>query len=178
VADWAVRPERADEAAAVHGLTGSAFGRELEADLVDALRRAPEYIPELSLVAATEHAAIGHVMLTRLWLADGETRHDALVLAPLSVVPEWQRKGVGSALVRRALADAAAAGHRLVVLMGSRHYYPRFGFEPSAPHGVIQPFGTGPDAQVHFLDPAARGVVRGRVEYPPSWYSVPGIMPS
>ena len=176
---WIVRPETPDDAAAIERVNVLAFdGRWQEAALVAAIRASDRFVPTLSLVAETaDGEAIGHVMLSQLHVRDGDERHDALVLAPLAVVPDWQRRGVGTALTHRALAVANSAGHRVIVLIGHPSYYPRFGFEPSAPAGITQPFPIGHASQVLFLDPTARGLVKGVVEYPDAFRAVPGVLP-
>jgi putative acetyltransferase len=175
---WRVRPETPADAGPIEAVNVAAFGgRPNEAALVGAIRASPGFVADLSLVAEADGAVIGHVMLSGLELRDGDARHPALVLAPLAVAPRWQRCGVGSALVRHALAAAQAAGHRAVVLLGAPAYYRRFGFEPSAAQGIAQPFRVGDASQVVFLDPDARGQIKGVVEYPEPFHTVPGVLP-
>ena len=175
---WMVRTERPGDAAGIDAVNVSAFdGRWEEAALVAAIRRSASFVPSLSLVAEANGQLVGCVMLSRAQLRDGEDLHEALVLAPLAVVPEWQRRGVGTGLTSHALGAARSAGHRVVVLIGHTGYYPRFGFEPSAPAGIDQPFPIGDASQVLFLDPTARGVVKGTVGYPDAFRSVPGVLP-
>jgi hypothetical protein len=76
---------------------------------------------------------IGHILFTRLAVADTSVRHCALALAPMAVLPAWQRRGIGSALIHRGLADARELGHKVVIVLGHPGYYPRFGFQPAHP---------------------------------------------
>jgi putative acetyltransferase len=141
----------------------AAFPGPDEADLVDVLRRDPAWLGEFSLVAVGERElVIAHALLTRLQVGDDW----ALALAPVAVAPEWQRGGVGSLLVRAALAAADEAGERLVVVLGDPGYYRRFGFTPASEHGVTGPFDVpGGHFQARPLT-AYDGGPRGLCRYP------------
>jgi putative acetyltransferase len=130
-----VRPEREGDAGAIAAVVRDAFGREVEAGLVDALREAG--VLAVSLVAEGDDGAlVGHVALSPVTIVgvDGEGRW--LGLAPLAVRPDRQRQGIGAALVLDALAAADARGAGLVVLLGEPAYYARFGFAPAVRHGL------------------------------------------
>ncbi len=167
---WQIRPEGREDQAAIHQVIHDAFGQENEARLVDALRRSPAFIPELSLVAAEEGRVLGHILFTRIVVKDGAQRHPALALAPLAVTTEMQKHGVGSALVRRGLHDARDLGHDVVIVLGHPEYYPRFGFTPAQPLGITAPFEVRSEAFMALgLRPDALAVVRGEVEYAPEF---------
>jgi len=167
---WDVRPERPADHAAIHRINHDAFGQEDEARLVDALRGSPAFVPELSLVAFQDGRAVGHILFTRIVVKDGDDRHAALALAPLAVAPELQKRGIGSALVRRGLRAARDLGHGLVIVLGHPEYYPRFGFIPAQPLGIAAPFETRVEAfMVLELAPGALAGVRGVVEYAPEF---------
>ncbi len=162
-----VRPERTIEHDAIGQVVAAAFSHHVQvAGLVDALRRSPVFVADLSLVATVAGDVVGHVMLTRAELLDDDlVRHRVLVLSPLSVVPEQQRRGIGAALVRSALGRADADGEPLVVLQGSPRYYPRFGFRDSRTLGIWMdlpewaPPEAGMACPLSAYDPSARGTL-------------------
>ncbi|OLZ65378.1 GNAT family N-acetyltransferase [Streptomyces sp. IMTB 2501] len=137
-----IRTEAPNDAPHVREVITRAFGSPEDAELVDALRTDVCWIPELSLVAEDDHGrVIAHALLTRASIGTAPS----LALAPVSVAPEHQGLGVGSALIRAALDTARNTGERTVTVLGHPTYYPRFGFEPAAAHGVTCTLSAGPD---------------------------------
>jgi putative acetyltransferase len=156
-----VRPETGADQEAVWHVHERAFAPSLaEAKLVDELRAAGDLVPELCLVAEEGGEVVGHIAYSRARLESG---HEVLALAPMAVLPVRQRSGIGSALARESLDLAAGTEFPLVVVLGHPEYYPRFGFEPGAAHGILDPYGVPPEAwMVHRLPaytPDARGLV-------------------
>jgi putative acetyltransferase len=135
-----LRPERAEDVPAIREVVAAAFAEhDVVPDLVDELRASRAWLEGLSFVAEVDGEVVGHVLLTRGLLDAAVRLVDVLVLSPLAVMPVRQRQGIGSALVRHALAAAAARGEPAVFLEGSPAYYPRFGFVPGAELGFRRP---------------------------------------
>ena len=143
-----IRRENPSDAAAIRSLTAAAFataahsappvepdGVPGEATLVGWLRADAAWIPELSLVACVDDRIVGHVVCTRADVGGAP----ALVLGPLSVLPDHQRRGVGSALMHAVLGAADALGEAVVALVGDPDYYGRFGFVPASSLGIEAP---------------------------------------
>jgi len=171
-----IRPEQPADHDAIRRVVAAAFKSANEADLVERIRAAPEYVPELSLVAEVKGTVVGHVMVSYTALDDGTTRHQIFQLSPLAVAPEHQGDGVGSALVRAVLERANDLGAEFVILEGDPRYYSRFGFEPAAPHGILihLPDWAPPEAAQICLLSGAPPSVSGRVIYPASFDAVTG----
>jgi putative acetyltransferase len=168
VAGLIIRPETGQDHAAVAKVTAAAFGKQGEARMVDAIRRSDGFVPELSLVAELEGAVVGHVMLSYVELGEGS--RGVLELGPMSVAPEHQRNGIGSALVEEALRRADERGEPLVLVLGHPTYYPRFGFRPASELGL---FPSDPRIRDEaFMAIPLRGydpTLRGRVVFPPAF---------
>jgi putative acetyltransferase len=159
---FTVRPEQSHDHAAIRRVHEAAFGQPTEADLVDALRAAGDLVPELCVVAESDGAVIGHIAFSRAALDAGV---EVLALAPVGVLPERQREGAGSALNHAGLERAGATAFPLVVVLGHAGYYPRFGFEPAEPIGVLAPFDVPPENWMALRLPAYRPEARGTVRY-------------
>jgi len=133
--------------------------------LADELHRSPDlYVPELSFVAVEGDEVVGHVMNTWSTIEGSPVR--VLQLSPLGVLPEFQGRGHGSALVRTSLDAVRARGEPLLLLEGNPRYYGRFGFVRADELGLLPPPEALHDSafQVAILDPAAV-LPRGRVAY-------------
>lgn len=103
-----------------------------EPDYLDALRTKPEFIPGLSLVAETDDGTIaGQIVLYQTTINYNDSQDVQLVVSPLSVLPLYFRRGVGSALLREGLKIGRETGYKAAFLMGDPGYYSRFGFMPS-----------------------------------------------
>ena len=128
-----IRAEEERDWDAVHSVNVSAFEAPSEANLVNALR--DQARPLVSLIAEDNGAIVGHIMFSPVTLT-GDPALKIMGLAPMAVVPEHQRKGIGSALVRAGLEQCKQLGFGAVVVLGHPAYYPRFGFSSSARFGI------------------------------------------
>jgi putative acetyltransferase len=175
-AEWApqdltIRTERASDEDAIAEVVEAAFGSAVESRLVAAIRASSNYVPDWALVAEADGRIIGHVMVSYATLDDGARHHRIANLSPLAVAPDFHRRGIGSALVRRVTERADDFGEPLVVLEGSPAYYGRLGFEYSVPLGIhiTLPSWAPPEAaqvlRLRNYDPT----VRGHVVYPPAF---------
>ena len=159
-----IRIERPEDASPVRLVNQLAFGQPVEADLVERLRQAGT--DSLSLVAEDD-MVVGHILFTSVVIESAGRRVLGLGLAPMAVVPDRQRQGIGSQLVKRGLAILRERGCPFVVVVGHPDYYPRFGFEPASKHGLVSQWESVPDAafMVVVLDAHAMAGVSGVARY-------------
>jgi putative acetyltransferase len=136
-----IRREAVEDQGPVDAVISAAFRRAqddqepVETHLVRALRKDVGWIPTLSLVALRDDRIVGHVVCTRGWVGE----MSALGLGPISVLPEYQRQGIGQALMRTIIDAADASGEPLIALLGDHHFYGRFGFVPASRLGIAAP---------------------------------------
>jgi putative acetyltransferase len=129
-----LRDELEADHAAIAAVNRAAFEGPAEAELVDALRAAGALT--LSLVATADGELVGHVAFSPVTITAAAGTAFAIGLAPMAVLPAWQRRGVGTRLVAEGLDRLRAAGHRAVVVLGHPAYYPRHGFSPASRFGL------------------------------------------
>lgn len=159
----AIRTARPEDRAAIRTVEEQAFGRTDEADLVDALVAAGDAV--LELVAERDEHIVGHILFTRLAVESGEQDIDAVALAPLAVLPDFQGKGIGSALIAEAHRRLQDQGETLSVVLGDPAYYGRFGYRHDRAAGFDSVF------QCEELMALAWGPapLRGRLAYAPAF---------
>jgi putative acetyltransferase len=166
-----VRQEKPEDVAAVRHINEQAFGRAAEADLVGALRAHGKAL--LSLVAVEGDQVIGHILFSPVTIESDGKIFSALGLAPMAVLPEHQRRGIGSLLVKRGLDECRQVGHECVVVLGHPEYYPRFGFLPASQYGIRSEYDV-PDDVFMALE-LREGALRGRAgvaKYQPEFNEV------
>ncbi|MGN6523420.1 MAG: GNAT family N-acetyltransferase [Actinomycetes bacterium] len=149
---FVVRVERPEDREGVARLHRRAFGREDVVQLVDALRGIIREDCGASLVAVDESGdVVGHVLFTPSLLDAPQRLVEVAVLSPLGVDPDWQRRGVGRALVAAGVEALEAQGVPLVFLEGIPDYYPKLGFRRGAELGFRKPSLRIPDAAFQVL---------------------------
>ncbi|MFW6357953.1 MAG: GNAT family N-acetyltransferase [Chroococcales cyanobacterium] len=166
-----IRQEQPFDYSAIASINTLAFGREEEARLVERIRNSDRYAPEFALVAEHNHNVVGHILLSYVDLIGVET-YSVLALAPLAVIPAFQRQGIGRLLVNSALSEAEKQEEPLVIVLGHPWFYPRCGFELSERFSIYCSFPVPPEAfmvkPLKNYDPK----YQGSVVYPPSFPNV------
>ncbi len=136
-----IRRENQDDYEAVYEVVKEAFATAEQSDgneqeLVKSLRNSDSFIPELSLVAVENGEVVGHILFTKAYVGE----FAELALAPLSVLPEYQRKGIGLALMQKGHSVAKELGYDYAIVLGHSEYYPKAGYVPASVYGIKAPF--------------------------------------
>ncbi|CAO3637866.1 unnamed protein product [Cunninghamella blakesleeana] len=181
-----IRQEEEKDINNVYKVNEKAFEQKEEADLVNKLRASPHFIKELSLVAEinnknvdgdngdNDNSIIGYILFTKI-VSIGDRRDDAIqsiALAPLSVLPTYQKQGIGKKLIQEGLRRAKALGYKSVIVLGHEHYYSKYGFLPASQWHIQCPFpltNTDVFRCIELIDGALNDV-SGVVEYSKEFY--------
>lgn len=147
--------------AAIRAIIRHAFEGDDEADLVESLRDDSDMLVEL--VADSDGALHGHIGYSRLRIERDEGALHCAALAPVSVLPAFQRKGTGGALIKAGNARCLDIGCTAIIVLGHADYYPRFGFSAEIAKSLSAPF-AGPSFMALEFQPGALKS-GGRVRY-------------
>jgi putative acetyltransferase len=169
MAKMLIRNELADDVDGIREVNRLAFGQEAEGRLVDRLRE--EGYTRVSLVAEIEGRIVAHILFSHLPIVTATGEIPAVALAPMAVVPELQRRGIGSGMVQAGIGACRGARYKAIVVLGHRAFYPRFGFSAELARQIRAPY-SGEDFMALQLEPCDLARVRGRVTYPPPFQEV------
>lgn len=140
-----------------------AFGYEKEAELVRELLHDPSAKPLLSLLALKKGRAVGHILFTSAHLSDSKDAASIVILAPLAIVPDSQKQGIGGKLIEHGLALLSRSGVDLVFVLGHPEYYPRYGFTPAGQIGFEAAYPIPDEHAGAWMVQALRSGVMGTV---------------
>jgi predicted N-acetyltransferase YhbS len=162
-----IRKEEEKDYTEVESLLNKAFGQKNEGILVNRLRKNPDFIPELSLIAGYKGAIVGYILFFPILIVSGHGNHRSLALAPMAILPDFQKKGIGKKLIHAGLVRAEESGFSSIIVVGHPDYYPRFGFKPASRYNIKPPFNI-PDNVFLARELTVEGLrnVSGTVHYP------------
>lgn len=165
-----IRQEQFNDYDVVHQVVKAAFANAEHSDgnehkLVSALRNSKAFVPRLSLVAICDGNIVGHILFTKATV-DAKT---VLVLAPLSVLPTYQRQGIGLALLTEGHRVAQELGYEYSIVLGHPQYYPKAGYRPASLYGIKAPFKVPDDSFMAIKLKQTAEFLNGTVEYDPAF---------
>jgi len=164
----AIRRERPDDIEAIREVNDQAFGQPDEGLIVDRLRENCDDL--ISLVAITSGQIAGHILFSPVILDGPGGTLGGMGLAPMAVLPKYQRLGIGGQLVEAGIAELRERGCPFVIVLGHPEYYPRFGFEPASGYGIKSEWDVPDEAfMVLLTDPPKMGGWSGVAKYRPEF---------
>jgi putative acetyltransferase len=167
----AIRPERPEDSAAVVTINDRAFAGTAESGLVEAIKHSGR--PVISLIACSDDIPVGHIFFSPIQIQSEGLTIPTLALAPMAVIPAFQRRGIGTLLVEAGLKECGRQGYQVVVIVGHPTFYSRFGFGPANGMGLRSVYSSAGDAFMALE--LSKGVLAGRtgfVEYPVEFANV------
>ena len=164
-----IRPETPEDVDSICYVNAQAFGQEDESKIIEKLRN--HGVLMVSLVAVQDGQIVGHIAFSPVAVESGLSSFEAVALAPMAVLPAYQRKGIGSLMVRAGLEECRHLGHEIIVVLGHPDYYPRFGFVLARSKGIDCEFEV-PDEAWMVLE-LREGALKGRsgtVKFQPEFH--------
>jgi putative acetyltransferase len=163
-----VRSERPEDEAEIRHINDEAFGRDVEGKIIDKLRS--QGTLTISLVALDDGRIAGYIAFSPAETVPDNLTIRAIVLGPIAVLPDFQRKGIGWELIESGLEKCRELGYDIVVLVGHPDYYPRFGFVPASRMGIECEFEAPDEAWMLLeLREGALAGRRGKVFFQPAF---------
>ncbi len=160
-----IRQEQPEDIAAVRTINEKAFGQPSEAGIVDSIRGTCE--DAVSLVAVDDDQVVGHILFSPVSALGQKGVVHGMGLAPMAVLPERQRQGIGSLLARAGIEAMRKRKCTFIIVLGHPEYYPRFEFVPASRYGLSCQWDGIPDEafMVLVLDEDAMTRVSGVARY-------------
>lgn len=160
-----IRPEQPEDINEIRSLNVLAFGQFLEAIIVDTLRANCREI--LSLVAVEDEKIVGHILFSPVAIEGPHGSINGMGLAPMAVLPDRQRQGIGAHLIKKGIEELQTARCPFIVVLGHHEYYTRFGFEQASNYGIRCQWEGIPDEafMILWLDKTRAGNVSGLATY-------------
>jgi len=164
--DVKIRKEEEKDNKRVYEVNRLAFQQENESKLIEKIRKGENFVPELSLVAEIDDEIVGHILFSKINII-GDAIFESLALAPMAVIPEFQKQGIGGKLIKKGIEKAKELGFDSIIVLGHKEYYPKFGFQKASKWGIKCPFDV-PDEVFMAIELANKALENkaGTVKYP------------
>ena len=144
-----------------------AFKSDKEANLTKEMLADPTAKPLLSLIAIIENQPVGHILFTNGKISNNPNKVSISLLAPLAIIPQYQKQGIGGMLIKKGLEILSKSGVDLVFVLGHPKYYPKYGFTPANTFGIKAPYPIPEEVadawMIQTLNPKVIGTVSGKV---------------
>ena len=168
--DIIIRKESSLDYDRISKVNDLAFVQKQEGELIVKLRMRKEYIPELSLVAEFNGNIIGHILFFPIYILSGDDKIQTLALAPMSIIPGFQNKGLGGDLIMAGMKAANELGFTSVLVLGHPKYYPKFGFKKASKWKIKAPFDVPEEAMMAIeLKNGSLNFGGGIIDFPPEY---------
>jgi len=167
-----IRKEEEKEYKNIYEVNKLAFGQENESKLVEKIRKSNNFIPDLSFVAEINNKIVGHILFSKIKII-GSSIFETLALAPMAVIPEFQRMGIGSELIKKGMEKVKELRFNSIIVLGHKDYYPKFGFKRASKWNIKCSFEV-PD-EVFMAIELTEGALKGKagtVKYPDEFIDV------
>ncbi len=167
-----IRKEEEKDYKKVYEVNLLAFQQENESKLIEKIRKGENFVPELSLVAEIGDEIVGHILFSRIKIV-GDSILESLALAPMAVIPEFQKQGIGTKLIKKGIEKAKELGFDSIIVLGHKEYYPKFGFTRALKWSIKCPFEV-PDEAFMAIELTERAFEdkAGTVKYPDEFMEV------
>lgn len=159
-----IRSEKLEDINSIRQVNLAAFEQSNEAALVDKLRsNCKDFI---SFVAEEDNQLVGYIFFTPVKVETKKGIVEGMGLAPMAVLPEYQKKGIGAKLIEKGVEELKNRGCPFVVVLGHAEYYPKFGFEVASKYGIRCKWEVPDEAfMVKILDGSSTASLKGKVKY-------------
>jgi len=166
-----IRGEQKQDILAIRKVNIRAFSQTQEADIVDKLRQNCRGL--ISLVAVMQSQVVGHILFSPATVEYEDRTVQGMGLAPMAVLPEYQRQGIGSKLIRAGIAKLKRRQCPFIIVIGHAEYYPRFGFEPASRYRIRCEWEVPDDAfMILSLNKSGMQGVLGVAKYRPEFAEI------
>ncbi|MEQ8524226.1 N-acetyltransferase [Gracilimonas sp.] len=165
-----IRAEQHTDYQQVYKVHQKAFGQEEEGQIVERIRKSGGFVPELSLVAEIDGAVVGHILFSKITIETKQGDKESLSLAPMAVLPDFQKQGIGGQMIKAGIQKAVELGFDSIIVLGHADYYPNFGFEKASKWKITCSFEVPDEAFMAIeLKEDALANSAGKVVYPPAF---------
>ena len=162
-----IRKEKPEYITEIRHILEQAFRESIEANLVEMLRKANK--APISLVAIYNGQLVGHILFSPVTIVSARAGFNGIGLAPIGVLPEFQKRGIRSSLIREGLEECKRARYDIVVVLGNPRFYSRFGFSRASDYGLGNEYGADEHFMAMELREGALSEVIGIVKYQPEF---------